>query len=493
MKGFKKLLTGILAATMIMGASLTAFAADTASISITNDKVPEGETAQKITYTYYQILKADIATLKNDSDSQNGADQSGSAAYYVTSYDLQEALAATNYFDIEESATETRWNVKLKDGITVSGADLANALNTDAIKNNAIATGTFDNTKGDEIVATATKTGLEPGYYLVLSSLGTVAAVQTIGDVEINEKNTYPTVTKAETKDHDSMYDDADPVVYTIEVDVPESVNKSTITVYDVASKGLTLNKEVVVKFADKTTSDAYSWSDGKAREDGKFVYELTLSADDVYNHRGQKITLTYTAIVNDQAVIYVPEENSAYIKYDNYTSTETQPVEVVTVGVQIEKIDGATGKPLSGAEFTLWTAETNGEKVHLVLEDAATHTYRVASADEIKELTEDGIVKSVNVVVGEDGKALIRGLDSVDKYYLQEEVAPAGYNKLATRKAVIFENTTSLKVAKIENNQGSVLPSTGGIGTTIFYILGGILIIAGVAYFMVRRKANAN
>ena len=84
-------------------------------------------------------------------------------------------------------------------------------------------------------------------------------------------------------------------------------------------------------------------------------------------------------------------------------------------------------------------------------------------------------------------------GLDDDANYYLQEEVAPAGYTMLDSRFEVVMDrNLTEYQPVKILNNTGLVLPSTGGIGTTIFYIVGGVLIVAGIAYFIVRRKSNA-
>lgn len=481
MKGFKKLLTGILAATMIMGASLTAFAADDASITITNENNNDGAISE-ITYTYYQILKADVKNVSND-----GPEQSGTAAYYVETKALADLLTNTGLFNVEKSATENRWNVTAIDGVT--GTQIVEKLNTVDFKNAASARGTFSNKTGDKVSDSATVTGLNPGYYLVLSSLGTTAAVQTLGDVTINEKNTYPTVEKEENKDVDSMYDDAAPVIYTINVTVPSSVAEENIIVYDVATKGLTLNKEVKATVGDKEIA-TYTWGDGVATN-GKFTYSLTIPAATVIANAGKTIKLTYSATINKDAVVLVPEENSAYIEYGNYTSAETDPVKVVTLGIDLLKVDGVTKAPISGAEFTLWTAPNNGEQIHVVFDENA-NAYRKASAAEIAAMTDaTGKVTSANIAVDENGKAQIIGLDATT-YYLQEEVAPTGYNKLTSRKTVVISKTTELEKITIENNSGSVLPSTGGIGTTIFYIFGSVLILAGVAYFMVRRKADA-
>ena len=492
MKGFKKLLTGILAATMIMGASITAFATEgaNASITITNENNNSGA-VKEITYTYYQILKADVKNVTNNGT--NNAEQGGTAAYYVEDSELAKALTDTGLFKVEQSSLETRWNVTAVNG--VSGAQIVAALNNNTFKGIATrlnATGEFSNVKNNEVQESATATGLTPGYYLILSSLGTTAAVQTLGDVTINEKNTYPTIAKSETKDHDSMYDDAAPVGYKLEIAVPASVANKDIVVYDVASKGLTLNTTVTATFVDAEPT-TYTWGEGVANADGsKFTYSLTIPAATVTSNAGKTITLTYTAVVNKNAVVKVPETNSAYLEYDNYKSAETEEVTVTTFGFDLEKIDGSTKLALTGAEFTLWSDKTStdaAKQVHLVYDNDAK-AYRVASADELKSMTENGVVKSANIVVDGEGKAKVIGLDNTS-YYLQEEVAPTGYNKLTSRIAVT--NLGNLdKPVQVENNSGSVLPSTGGIGTTIFYIIGGILIVAGVAYFLVKRKSDA-
>ena len=479
MKGIKKLLTGILAATMIMGASVTAFASENASITITNENNNTGE-VKEITYTYYQILKADIKNVSNSG--KNNADQEGVAAYYVESEALADLLKATNLFNVEESKVESRWNVSAKAGVT--GAQVAEALNTEAFKTAATATGTFSNANG-----VASK-AVEPGYYLILSSLGTAAAVQTLGDVTINEKNTYPTITKDDDREVDCMFDEIKPIVYTIEVVVPESVAEKDITVYDVATKGLTLYPTATAKVGEDVLG-TYTWGEGVANEDGsKFTYALTIPAATVIANKGKTITLTYNAVINEKAVVLVLEKNTAYLEYDNYKSAETEEATVLTLGFNILKVDGADKSALTGAEFSLWDAAEGGNQIHVVYDNDAK-AYRVASSEEIAAMTVDGKVNSAAIVVDENGAAKIVGLNQ-STYYLQEDVAPTGYNKLTERKQVVVSSTTALETLTVENNSGSVLPSTGGIGTTIFYILGGVLIIAGVAYFMVRRKAEA-
>ena len=476
MKGIKKLLTGILAATMIMGASLTAFAAeDTVSITIENELKDGADGVKTINYTYYQFLKAEVISLD-----QNGASQSGSAVYYVESEALATALQNTGVFKYTKAASNTeRYYIE---ATTQDAQAIVDALNTEDMKKLAISTGNFSS--GAD--RTATASGLEPGYYLVLSSLGTKAALQTLEDVTIKEKNEDTTVTKEENIEVDAMFDKE--VEYTITIKVPESPAEKDIEVVDTATAGLTLDKNVLV---NGQAYDWSVWSDGVATtKDNKaaFEYKLTIPAATVVANAGKDIVLTYKAEVNEKAVVYVPEQNTAYIVYDNNKSAETVPVTVKTLGIKIIKytMNGNEEKRLTGAEFTLWDALEGGNQIALVQETLADGKvgYRPAKAGE---------TAATSIVVDENGEAFVAGLDDDANYYLQEEVAPAGYTMLDARFEVVMDrNLTEYQPVKILNNTGLVLPSTGGIGTTIFYIVGGVLIVAGIAYFIVRRKANA-
>ena len=488
MKGFKKLLTGILAATMIMGASFTAFAAETttndSSITINNElEAGDNGAVKKITYTYYQFLTAEtLGEVKQDGESQ--------AIYYVENKALADALDAAkagdvDVFTVTKAQAADKWYVKANTGVTAD--QIVTVLNTDDMKtlakNAGLATGTFES--NDQ--KTAKVDGLESGYYLVLSSLGTKAALQTIGDVVINEKNKESTVEKEDDKDIDFMFNTEDPINYTITVNVPESPAEKDIEVHDIATKGLTLDTAVTATVEGKKVGD-YTWSAGVASEDGAtFEYTLSIPAQTVVANAGKAIVLTYTAVINENAVVLVDEENTAYIVYDNNASAKTTPVVVRTLGINIIKVDEQNNK-LTGAEFTLWDAATDGNEIKVVpatitVGDKTVAGYRMAKAEEAD--------KATRIVVDENGEAVVVGLTGTT-YYLQEEVAPAGYSLLPARESVTIDTTTALKEVTIVNKTGVTLPSTGGIGTTIFYIVGGILIVAGVAYFILRRKADA-
>ncbi|MBO5623537.1 MAG: isopeptide-forming domain-containing fimbrial protein [Butyrivibrio sp.] len=498
MKGIKKLLTGILAATMIMGASITAFASETpattsqdttVSITIKNSLDNGVDGVRTIDYTYYQFLKAEVREFSQET-------KTGKAVYYVENETLANTLARTGLFTSTKAQAINRWYIAANG--TPSAEDIVKAF-TKIIEDNTtidadgnkvvnvqslgIKSGNFSSGKDKK----ATQGGLEPGYYLILSSLGTKAALQTLEDVIIDEKNSDTTVTKIEEKEIDAMFDHDEK--YTITVTVPESPAKQPIKVVDTATVGLTLDEKVEVNGKEY---DWAKWTKGTETvntktEKTEVEYTLSIPTEFVTANAGKDIVLKYGASVNERAVVYVPEENRAYIVYDNRKSVETKPVKVKTLGIKIIKYTTADGqkKNLTGAEFTLWDNKTGGKEIKVVKETLADGNvgYRVAKEGETGK----------RIVVDEKGEALVAGLDADHSYYLQEEVAPAGYTMLKERFEVVMDTTKeAYQEVEVENLSGLTLPSTGGMGTTIFYIVGSILIVAGVAYFIVRRKANA-
>ena len=473
MKGIKKLLTGILAATMIMGASLTAFAAEdtsaTASLTINNTlEAGQDGAVKKIKYTYYQFLKAEVLSLNNE-----GAAQSGEVVYYVETKELADALEGTGCFVAAKATAADRWYITAAEG--KSGDDIVAALSN--MTGNAIATGTFETAEGKK----SAQVDLPAGYYLILSSLGTKAAVQTVGNVTIDEKNEETTVEKKENKTVDSMYDNADPVVYTVTIHVPEAPAEKEIVVVDTATKGLTFEGT-----ARGNNGKTYTWS-AATEVNGKNQYTIDIPATDVLAAAGSDLVLTYSAVINKDAVVFTPETNSAHIIYDNNASAETTPVSVKTLGIKIIKYTVKNGKneSLTGAEFKLY-ADNNGKKGdEIKVVKVSDGVYRVADSNNAKEVIADTIAVDAN------GNAEVLGLNAKN-YKLEEVKAPAGYTMLDHLVDItVSSSLTELLPVEVLNQTGATLPSTGGMGTTIFYIVGAILIVAGVAYFIVRRKAS--
>ena len=424
----KKILSVLLVALMALAFSgVTAFAA-----SITVEK-PETDGTDATQYTYYQILKASI--------SENGE----KVAYYVEDETQATALKGTGVFTVTKVVGG--WTVELVEGKT--GEDIAAAL--DGIKDNFTASDPFKAGEKQEV---------EPGYYLVTSSLGTKVVVKTFKDEKINEKNEFPSITKSVDPETAAI---GDTVTFTVEVTIPASVAEKDIVITDTADAGLALDTAVTVTGADGFTSATIA--------SGK----ITIPAAAVKNNAGKTVTLTYKAtvtadIITDATAAVNSADNTVVLKYADFTSKEATAT-VSTFAVKVKKVD-ENDAALDGAEFTLWDAAEGGNKITVSKQSDGVYYVDPEGSDVI-----------------EAGTATIVGLDAT-AYYFQEDVAPTGYNKLAAREAanVSGEDVTEVKVV---NKAGVELPETGAFGTTMFYVVG-VLAILGAGVFMVTNKRIA-
>ncbi len=480
----KKLFALMLAIVMVFVCCVAVFAEENKdSITITLKDPPEGGDAQAETLTGYKIL--DVKKTANADASNNNTDNMGFA--YSIASDSPWLTAVKNlknddgiaYFEVTQTADGTSYSVTLNPTISLSeeaakdmAAKLLAAKPDDAVPIS---------------VTTGTATEAVPGYYLFVSPLGENLVLATT-NIEIAEKNEYPTVSKEDDKDDDTA-SIGDDVVYTIEITIPEKAN-NILTVNDTMTEGLTFKGDslnsVKIKEGEAITT-GYSFTKTNAQ---KFSVEFT--ADCVKANQGKTIVIEYTATVNDKAVVGVVDDangnrNDVEITYSNYSMTDFEPLE--TYKYEVVKVDGEDSI-LTGAEFTLWDEVTDGNKINVVATET-TGVYRIAAAGEEPI---DG-----NMVTDNEGKLTIIGLGNGD-YYLQEDVAPDGYNKLAARKDINISSADKTATVesnkwtegdKIINQSGTELPSTGGSGTTLFYVIGGLLIIGAAVVLVARRKAQ--
>ena len=215
--------------------------------------------------------------------------------------------------------------------------------------------------------------------------------------------------------------------------------------------------------------------------------------------HPGQAVELTYWAeLVADVETSH----NDAKITYNrNPDEATTQDDEDIvnqkTYGFTLLKYeDGDSGKnPLVGASFSLWDAATDGNKIDVIY-DAAIEikkadgtTMTVAGYRPIK----DG-ESAAEYIVATDGTANVYCLGDQD-YFLQEDIAPAGYTRMATRLTVHPTENTSVEGIDFEvpNTKGVELPTTGGMGTTILYVGGSILVLAAAILLITKRRMSAD
>ena len=497
MKVIKKITAIMLSIMMVLGMSSVVSAAGasgTGKITINNAVVDQ-------TYNIYKIL---------DLESYN--DVTGNYAYKPATDKWKAFLNETGikgiYVDVDSDDYVT-WKTDA-DAVGFAKKALAYAKDTTnniTVTSNATATTT-----------TVEFTGLDSGYYLVDSSVGTLCFLDTMksGEVKIDEKNVAPTVDKKVQED--SKISETDEYGESNTADIGQTVNfKTTITaqagaqnyvLHDKMDAGLTFaDSSVQIQWTKKSDGTTTSVSDtdydvtieNLENADPKCTFHVTfkenfcdkLAKDDT-------IVITYSATLNEQATVGTTgNKNETWLKYGEKINLETAHKTTTTKTYEIpvfkytEKTTGnKTGLP--NAEFTLSKNANGTDPISLVdITGGVTEgKYRVAKTGDAT--TTDKVI-TLNT-----GKFTIQGLDA-DTYYLTETKQPDGYNKLSKAVKIEIDKDGNIKVddiaiaagedVKVENKSGSLLPSTGGRGTTLFYILGAILVVGSGVVLITKKR----
>jgi len=308
----------------------------------------------------------------------------------------------------------------------------------------------------------------DKGYYFITSTLGSDIIVDTLSDIEIQSKNDYPTIAK-EADLAEARFGDT--ITYTLTITVPDSVDK-TITVTDTMEAGLT--------FIENEQPGA-----GVTFANNGQVNTVTVAP----SCAGSTVTVTYTAYINTaEGEIYTElNTNTAYLEYSEYKSA-TVKADVASYEATFKKIDGATKAGLAGVTFKL-TEEDGVTEIPVILVDGV---YRVVDKP-VAGTT------YATITTDADGKIEIEGLNS-DKYALVELSTLAGYNLLEGPYAFEIDEANNYYGGLdteaeaddnniIINNSGLELPSTGGVGTTIFTVVGALLMGAAFILFVTKKK----
>lgn len=455
------------------------------TITITNAK--EGET-----YKLYKIL-----SLESYSYTGNDKDK-GNYAYTLTGdikWDNFIKNQATQYFKFDDTNKYLTWTGTMDEARVKDFAQLAlkfarnesnNVQPLQKVEKTNSSTVKFDN--------------LDLGYYLVDSSVGSLCVLNTTNpDLTIAEKNGVPSVEKGVKNIQNGTYGTSNnasigDTVY-FQTTITAQPGAQNYVLHDKMAEGLTLkNDSIVVKKGESPveTSD-YTLKTSGFIDDCTFEIVFGQTFCDGLQ-KDEKITVTYSATLNEDAVIAGEgNKNETWLKYGNSQNTQHKTTTTKTFEMNVfkyteDKTDETKKDGLAGAVFTLKKdGETN--TINFVKETTDENKgdiYRVAN-------TGDASIKT-----NKSGKFTIKGL-SAGIYYLTETKQPAGYNKLKNPVTVVIDNDGNVKVddanadpVEVENKSGTVLPSTGGAGTTMIYLIGGALVLgSGVVLATKRRVKN--
>lgn len=457
----------------------------TGTITI-NNAIPEQ------TYTIYKILD-----LESYSPKEENGKETGNFAYKPSS-EWESFINGKNvkdkYFTFEGEYVSWKENA--------DPAEFAK-LALDYAKTNSKA-------NQGSVTASSTPvqfTGLGLGYYLVDSSVGTLCSLDTTKPAAtIQEKNGVPSVDKIITSGGVVSADGK-----SNSASIGDTVNfKTTITaqpgaqnyvLHDKMTDGLTFNNTVEVKKGKSTVeSSKYTLNTTGLTDGCAFEIEFTQDFCDTLN-ANDTITVTYSAVLNEKAEIGNVDNNTneTWLKYGDSKNTQHKTTTTKTFEMNVfkfykDKKNSDTETGLAGATFKLTKDSKDAENISFVKtsdKSAAEDVYRVAKTGETV----------TTITSPKSGKFTIQGLGA-GTYFLTETKQPDGYNKLAKPvKVEIKDNgeifvddskTANIGDVKVENKSGTVLPSTGGAGTTMIYLVGAVLVLgSGVVLATKRRVKN--
>ena len=474
MKTVKKLASLLLVMVMVFAMATTAFAAEEkGTITVDNPVANQTYTAYKIFDVTYNSAKTHYSyTIETTSEwystvkgyaetTDNGLTLTGVAGDNTTFVvSTTDAFSAPAFANALKAAVSGKTGTALTaDGTTVKAADL------------------------------------DLGYYFVTSSTGALCNLTTTDPtVTIHDKNDIP----FDKVDNKESVDVGEIVTYTITGKVPDYTGFTTYTylITDTMSEGLTFQKNVKVTVGDTDVTSACTITYDKDGNANKFTVSIPVQSYTI----GAEIKVTYTAVVNEKAVAKI-ENNAATLTYSNdptdTSKTTTTPEDKETVysaKVVINKyVKGSDTEKLADAEFVLYKeVKTDGSNT------TTKSYYKWNETDKKVEWTTDKAQATVKIT-NDKGAASFDGLKD-GTYYLEEIKAPAGYNLLKGPVPVTVNgaNATTADLSSltvtgnVENSSGAELPETGGMGTTIFYVLGSVLILAAVVLLVTRKRMSS-
>ena len=526
-KAMKKLMAALLAVAMVCAMAIPAFAAGTGSNTLTINGTTDGHT-----YEAYQVFTGDLkGSVLSNIVWGDGVDGDG----ILVDPELPATLSGTS------SATSAAELAARLEGLP-SNSDDVNTFAKVVSKHLKASAKHISTASGK----TYTINNLPDGYYFIKDATDIMPEGATysrymlniVTNVNINAKDTTVTLKKEiqhnETGEWGVVGDNqiGDTVKFRTITTVPDTTGYTDYTyeIHDTMSPELTskvkTDSDITIKVNDTTVLDAAYYSvTVDPTNSNKFTVKVKIidAVKAGVLHANDNLFTYYTGVLNETAKVYPddPQQNEAHLVYSNNPNdggtgkTPDQTVYDWTFKVDVTKVDGNDkNQTLEGAVFVLseksgldlepdkdGTPTKNLDKL-IKLVDNNHGTYTVANTNTTTTYT---------MTTPTDGKISIKGLDDEKEYYLYETKAPGGYNVLTAPVKIKITNNTYNAIGnqivnqpnvevngrnaysgvgfEVENNVGTTLPGTGGIGTTIFYVIGGGLMVAAAILLITKKR----
>ena len=507
-KVIKKLLAALLAVAMVCAMAIPAFATDgdatavaaTGTGSITIENAVYGQT-----YKIYRILDLEYHQDTN--------------AYRYTANEAWRAfiINQTGDLKLDEKTGAVTW---INNNLENNGTAIQKFANDAGTYAKFPANNVLEDASAKATGITLKFSGLPLGWYLVVSDLDN-GAICSIGTTDpnavIKEKNRKPTIVK-------EVYE-GDTLGYSNDAGIGDTVNFQTrilvtdgtptnYVLHDTMSNGLKFDSASVKVYLHRDCAGAENnFADYLTVNND---YELVTSPSDSCTFEIKflkplmpldRIAVDYRATVTADAVIGTTgNDNKAVLTYGNNSTTESSTTKTYVWKMGVRKFANlGTGKedtPLAEAEFQLYKKDGDIQKYATFNETGANSSIYKLTGWTATE------AEATKVQTPANGNITFEGLDA-GTYYLEETTAPTGYNKLTAPITVVIDRGTLPTVAsqtisytvkygdttandhvvRVENKAGTVLPSTGGMGTTLFYVVGGGLMVAAFVLLVTKKR----
>lgn len=493
-KAMKKLMAALLAVAMVCAMAIPAFAAGGAGATTGEGKITIDNAVIGHTYKIYRILNLQY----NETAKSFRYEKNNKWGAFVDEQSDKLAVDANGVVTWKEGVSAEKDGAPIKALAIAAGQyvkDQGTAFAADDSKVAASSTVIFDN--------------LPLGWYLVVSDLTSDAICSidtTAKQVTIKEKNGVPTVTKEVEyasgswgQGNDGNVGDTVNFQTTINVTDGDPTN---YVLHDQMSKGLTFKENSIAVKVNDTLITNYTV---EYTNTDKCTFEISFPNGTL--HTNDTVVVTYSAIINSDAVVGTDgNDNKTWLKYGETGETTHSNTKTYTWKFDILKYftDSNNEKQyLANVEFVLYRKNADDKAEYAKFDSNNKLTGWTATESEAGKLKTNA---TSNVVV--------EGLDA-GTYFLKETATPVGFNgltsdvevqidsscntlsgatytvkyKMANANDEDFTDTDDEKVVPIENNRGTTLPGTGGIGTTIFYVIGGGLMVAAAVLLITKKR----